>query len=276
MFATAYPPRHHPAATPWRFGRARAGARSTAMGLSKNALLSKNGQGPSADLGKNSRRVDQFGYTGHFHHIPTGMALTWFRAYVPGTGRWLNRDPIAERGGMNLYGYVGNRPINAYDPFGLCEPISATVGAIIVGGVLLGSYVVSVVLTTDFPAIDISLPSLPAGSGAFPNAGVGWNSMTGPMYPMPGSQYYYDPSRPLNTQNSKAPEAYDSPADAIGAKDGVADFVPGTKQGTINKTLQANGYSERWVVQDSNGNFHHVAYNPRTGKCTGGGGSSHE
>jgi len=68
----------------------------------------------------------------------------------------------------------------------------------------------------------------------------------------------------------------DSPADAIGASDGVADFVPRTKQATKNPTLQANGHSERWVVQDSAGNFHHVAYNPQTGKCTGGSGSSHE
>lgn len=32
---------------------------------------------------------------------------------------WLSRDPIAENGGINLYGYVGNNPINLYDPMGL-------------------------------------------------------------------------------------------------------------------------------------------------------------
>jgi len=32
---------------------------------------------------------------------------------------WLSRDPIAERGGLNLYGYVGNNPINSWDPLGL-------------------------------------------------------------------------------------------------------------------------------------------------------------
>jgi hypothetical protein len=32
---------------------------------------------------------------------------------------WLNRDLIAEVGGLNLYGYVANNPINFYDPYGL-------------------------------------------------------------------------------------------------------------------------------------------------------------
>lgn len=41
------------------------------------------------------------------------------RFYNPETGRWLSRDPIGENGGVNLYGYVGNGPVNAVDPLGL-------------------------------------------------------------------------------------------------------------------------------------------------------------
>jgi uncharacterized protein RhaS with RHS repeats len=35
--------------------------------------------------------------------------------------RWLSRDPIAEKGEINLYGYVGNNPINAIDSMGLAK-----------------------------------------------------------------------------------------------------------------------------------------------------------
>ena len=38
--------------------------------------------------------------------------------YDPGTQRWINRDPIGELGGLNLYGFVLNSPINSVDPFG--------------------------------------------------------------------------------------------------------------------------------------------------------------
>jgi hypothetical protein len=36
--------------------------------------------------------------------------------YNPQQGRWLSRDPIAERGGKNLYNFVGNVPIQTFLP----------------------------------------------------------------------------------------------------------------------------------------------------------------
>lgn len=39
--------------------------------------------------------------------------------YDPNIGRWLSRDPIAENGGMNLYGFVENRGANSWDKLGL-------------------------------------------------------------------------------------------------------------------------------------------------------------
>ena len=32
---------------------------------------------------------------------------------------WLNRDPLGERGGRNLYGFVNNSPVNRFDALGL-------------------------------------------------------------------------------------------------------------------------------------------------------------
>ncbi len=46
-----------------------------------------------------------------------------YRYYSPGLGRWVNRDPIEERGGLNVYGFVGNGPVGVFDPFGLWTEI---------------------------------------------------------------------------------------------------------------------------------------------------------
>jgi RHS repeat-associated protein len=51
----------------------------------------------------------------------TGAAplFTLYRAYDPGTGRWLSDDPAGLRAGLNLAAYVGNNPIRLIDPLGL-------------------------------------------------------------------------------------------------------------------------------------------------------------
>ena len=46
--------------------------------------------------------------------------------YDPNIGRWLSRDPIAERGGVNLYGFVGNDGVNRLDYLGLEKWITYT------------------------------------------------------------------------------------------------------------------------------------------------------
>ena len=42
-----------------------------------------------------------------------------YRFYAPDIGRWINRDPITEDGGVNLYGFVENNPIRKTDAYGL-------------------------------------------------------------------------------------------------------------------------------------------------------------
>lgn len=41
------------------------------------------------------------------------------RYYDPEVGRFINKDPIGFAGGLNLYAYVQNNPINRIDPLGL-------------------------------------------------------------------------------------------------------------------------------------------------------------
>jgi len=53
-----------------------------------------------------------------YDETASGMFFYGFRYYDPVTGRWPSRDPIGENGGINIYHYVWNDPINWYDPFG--------------------------------------------------------------------------------------------------------------------------------------------------------------
>jgi RHS repeat-associated protein len=69
-------------------------------------------------------RPSDMGYTGMLEHQPSGLALAVFRPYSPAIGRWLNRDPLSERGALgfsavNLYNYVSSDPIELADNLGL-------------------------------------------------------------------------------------------------------------------------------------------------------------
>ncbi len=60
-----------------------------------------------------------FGYAGYYVHGSRRLCLALNRLYDSAFGRWLNRDPIGETGGSNLFCYARNAPVLWSDPSGL-------------------------------------------------------------------------------------------------------------------------------------------------------------
>nr|WP_246459235.1 RHS repeat-associated core domain-containing protein [Puniceicoccus vermicola] len=60
-----------------------------------------------------------FRFSTKYQDNETDLLYYGFRYYVPETGRWLSRDPIGERGGLNLYGFVWNNGLKWWDYLGL-------------------------------------------------------------------------------------------------------------------------------------------------------------
>ena len=67
----------------------------------------------------NNAQANPFRFSTKFTDDETGLLYYGYRFYDPKTGRWPNRDPIGERGGLNLYGFVGNDGVNWWDFLGL-------------------------------------------------------------------------------------------------------------------------------------------------------------
>jgi RHS repeat-associated protein len=64
-------------------------------------------------------KVNPFRFSTQYQDDETDLVCYLHRYFSPSTGRWLSPDPIEERGGLNLYGFVSNDPINKIDLFGL-------------------------------------------------------------------------------------------------------------------------------------------------------------
>ncbi len=58
-------------------------------------------------------------YTGRYYDTESNLYYYRARSYHPYFGRFLQRDPLGESQGSNLYNYVSNNPINLRDPSGM-------------------------------------------------------------------------------------------------------------------------------------------------------------
>ena len=69
--------------------------------------------------GATDTSVVRFRLAGAEYDQETGLYYMRARYYDPQLGRFLSEDPIGIEGGLNLYAYVGDDPVNGSDPTGL-------------------------------------------------------------------------------------------------------------------------------------------------------------
>jgi RHS repeat-associated protein len=72
-----------------------------------------------AEIEAGSSVKNNLRFGGQYYDQETMLHYNWQRYYDLKTGRYLTTDPIELAGGINLFVYSENNPINAVDPFGL-------------------------------------------------------------------------------------------------------------------------------------------------------------
>jgi len=118
-----------------------------------------------------------FGFAGGLYDRDTGLVRFGARDYDPSIGRWTNKDPIRFAGGLNLYAYVDNDPVNFVDSSGRWL---LQVGAALIGGAIGG---VSAYLNNGSTAQIIGSVLAGAGAGllasfgATPGAAALWGAV---------------------------------------------------------------------------------------------------
>jgi RHS repeat-associated protein len=94
-----------------------------AFGREVRAWGTTTGATPPPGLPVNRPFIDQlpFHFSSKFTDQESGFNYYGYRFYNADWSRWLNRDPIGEEGGLNIYTLVRNRAANLIDILGLNE-----------------------------------------------------------------------------------------------------------------------------------------------------------
>jgi RHS repeat-associated protein len=59
------------------------------------------------------------GFQGKYYDAESGLNYFYHRYYNPAIGRFTSEDPVEFEGGLNLFKFNGDNPVNIIDPFGL-------------------------------------------------------------------------------------------------------------------------------------------------------------
>lgn len=98
-------------------------------------LTEQYAYGPFGESTDTSATGNTYRYTGRRLDEETGLYYYRARYYDPGTGRFLQTDPIGYVDSLNLYSYVLNDPVNLKDPSGeVLVQATATIGGGVLGG----------------------------------------------------------------------------------------------------------------------------------------------
>ncbi|UDQ96741.1 RHS repeat-associated core domain-containing protein [Lentisphaerota bacterium WC36G] len=88
--------------------------------MSSGSIANRYDYSPFGQLIADVETVENpFKFSSEYAEKETGLIYYNYRYYNPVNGKWLSRDPIEEKGGDNLYSFVGNDTIKNIDSLGL-------------------------------------------------------------------------------------------------------------------------------------------------------------
>lgn len=119
---------------------------SDSGGLTEKYAYSAYGMSPTSS-------TTPYLYAGRRLDSETGLYHNRARAYSPMLGRFLQADPIGTKGGVNLYAYVQNDPLNKTDAMGLRADTDLCAGMSAKGCMQVGN-----AYTADYIHLTLSIP----------------------------------------------------------------------------------------------------------------------